>query len=201
MDVCVVFVVRTVAWNVKWHEGRKGFKQDKNGSKEKNPGQAKKKKDPTGSMDVCVVFVVRTLAWNVKWHEGRKDLNSTKMDQRGEKTPGQAKKNPTGGMDVCVVFVVRRVARNVKWHEGRKDLNSTKMDQRGKTPDRQKKKNPTGGMVVCVVSVVCCQVEVSATSWSFVQRSPKVWLWSLEKWGGLGPQGAVEPLKKNQIRL
>jgi hypothetical protein len=23
-----------------------------------------------------------------------------------------------------------------------------------------------------VVSVVCCQVEVSATSWSFVQRSP-----------------------------
>jgi hypothetical protein len=23
-----------------------------------------------------------------------------------------------------------------------------------------------------------------------------VWSWSLEKWGGLGPQGAVEPLKK-----
>jgi hypothetical protein len=23
MDVCVVFVVRTVVWNVKWHEGRK----------------------------------------------------------------------------------------------------------------------------------------------------------------------------------
>jgi hypothetical protein len=23
MDVCVVFVLRTVAWNVKWHEGRK----------------------------------------------------------------------------------------------------------------------------------------------------------------------------------
>ena len=25
---------------------------------------------------------------------------------------------------------------------------------------------------LCVVSVVCCQVEVSATSWSLVQRSP-----------------------------
>jgi hypothetical protein len=24
----------------------------------------------------------------------------------------------------------------------------------------------------------------------------KVWSWSLEKWGGLGPQGAVEPLEK-----
>jgi hypothetical protein len=44
------------------------------------------------------------------------------------------------------------------------------MDQRGKAPDR--KKNPTGGMDVSFVSVVCCQVEVSATSWSLVQRSP-----------------------------
>jgi hypothetical protein len=51
------------------------------------------------------------------------------------------------------------------------------------------------------VSVVCCQVEVSATSWSLVQGSPTecsvskkcVVSWSLEKWGGLGPQGAVEP--------
>jgi hypothetical protein len=25
-----------------------------------------------------------------------------------------------------------------------------------------------------------------------------VWSWSLEKWGGLGPQGAVEPLKKKR---
>jgi hypothetical protein len=54
------------------------------------------------------------------------------------------------------------------------------------------------------VSVVCCQVEVSATGWSLVQRSAtecgvsKVWSWSLEKWGGLGPQGAVEPLGKNK---
>jgi hypothetical protein len=53
-----------------------------------------------------------------------------------------------------------------------------------------------------LVSVVCCQVDVSATSWSLVQRSPtecgvsQMWSWSLEKWGGLGPQGAVEPLTK-----
>jgi hypothetical protein len=32
--------------------------------------------------------------------------------------------------------------------------------------------NPTGGIDVCLVSVVCCQVEVSATGWSLVQRSP-----------------------------
>jgi hypothetical protein len=32
--------------------------------------------------------------------------------------------------------------------------------------------NPAGGMDVCLVSVVCCQVEVSATGWSLVQRSP-----------------------------
>jgi hypothetical protein len=33
--------------------------------------------------------------------------------------------------------------------------------------------NPTGGHgCLSVVSVVCCQVEVSATSWSLVQRSP-----------------------------
>ena len=34
--------------------------------------------------------------------------------------------------------------------------------------------NPWGGGHGClsVVSVVCCQVEVSATGWSFIQRSP-----------------------------
>jgi hypothetical protein len=38
-----------------------------------------------------------------------------------------------------------------------------------------------------LVSVVCCQVVVSATGWSLVQRSPtecgvsKVWSWSLDK--------------------
>jgi hypothetical protein len=110
-------------------------------------------------------------------------------------------------MDVCVVFVVRTVIGNVKWHEGRKDLNSTKMDQRGKTPDRQKKeKTRQGHGSLSVVSVVCCQVEVSATGCSLVQRSPTecgvsecVWSWSLEKWGGLGLQGAVEQLGEKKF--
>jgi hypothetical protein len=43
---------------------------------------------------------------------------------------------------------------------------------KGKKRDRGKK-NPTGGhRCLSVVSVVCCQVEVSATGWSLVQRSP-----------------------------
>jgi hypothetical protein len=45
------------------------------------------------------------------------------------------------------------------------------MDQRGKTPDK-KKKFHRGHGCLSVVSVVCCLVEVSATSWSLVQRSP-----------------------------
>jgi hypothetical protein len=33
--------------------------------------------------------------------------------------------------------------------------------------------NPVGGMDVCLLWVLCvCQVEVSATGWSLVQRSP-----------------------------
>jgi hypothetical protein len=65
--------------------------------------------------------------------------------------------------------------------------------------------NPTRGMDVCLslVSVVCCQVEVSATSWSLVQRSltecgvsKKCDREASKKLGGIGPQGAVEPLKK-----
>jgi hypothetical protein len=51
-----------------------------------------------------------------------------------------------------------------------------------------------------VVSVVCCQVEVSATSWSLVQRSPTDCGVSnvcdrqtSTKRGGPGPYRAVEP--------
>jgi hypothetical protein len=47
------------------------------------------------------------------------------------------------------------------------------MDQRGKTPDRQKKKKShRGHACLSLVSVVRCQVEVSASGWSLVQRSP-----------------------------
>jgi hypothetical protein len=55
------------------------------------------------------------------------------------------------------------------------------------------------------VSVVCCQVEVSATSWSLVQRSPtdcgvsKVCdREASTKRGGPGPYRAVEPLEKKK---
>jgi hypothetical protein len=46
------------------------------------------------------------------------------------------------------------------------------MDQREETPDRQKKNLRLGHGCLSLVSVVCCQVEVCATSWSLVQRSP-----------------------------
>jgi hypothetical protein len=57
MDVCVVVVVRRVAWNVKWHEGRKDLNSIKLDQRGKNPGQAKKK-SPTGGMDVCLLWVL-----------------------------------------------------------------------------------------------------------------------------------------------
>jgi hypothetical protein len=55
------------------------------------------------------------------------------------------------------------------------------------------------------VSVLCCQVEVSATSWSFVQRSPTECGVSecdreaSTKRGGPGPYRAVEPKKKKIV--
>ena len=51
------------------------------------------------------------------------------------------------------------------------------------------------------VSVVCCQVEVSATGRSLVQRSPTDWDVSFcvmqkpQEWGGHGPRWAVAPQK------
>jgi hypothetical protein len=54
-----------------------------------------------------------------------------------------------------------------------------------------------------LVSVVCCQVEVSATGWSLVQRSPtECSVFKLcdhetsTKRGGPGPYRAVKPWKK-----
>jgi hypothetical protein len=56
------------------------------------------------------------------------------------------------------------------------------------------------------VSVVCCQVEVSATGWSLVQRSPTECGMSnvcdreaSKKRGGPGPYGAVEPYTKRNV--
>jgi hypothetical protein len=46
------------------------------------------------------------------------------------------------------------------------------MDQTGKNPEQAKKKSRLGHGCLSVVRVVCCQVEVSATGWSLVHRSP-----------------------------
>jgi len=54
------------------------------------------------------------------------------------------------------------------------------------------------------VSVVCCQVEVSATSWSLVQRSPTdcgaslCVIWKRE-WGGHGPLAVVPETNKQTM--
>jgi hypothetical protein len=45
------------------------------------------------------------------------------------------------------------------------------MDQKGKNPG-QEKKSGRGHGCLSLVSVVCCQVEVSATGRSLAQRSP-----------------------------
>jgi len=58
------------------------------------------------------------------------------------------------------------------------------------------------GAWMSAVSVVCCQVEVSATGWSLVQRSPTDCGASLSviykprEWEGPGPLGAVAPKVK-----
>ena len=67
------------------------------------------------------------------------------------------------------------------------------------------------GTWMSVVSVVCCQVEVSATSWSLVQRSPTVCLVSLcvikkkqkpREWGGgQDPLGGLSRQDKNLLFL
>jgi hypothetical protein len=52
-------------------------------------------------------------------------------------------------------------------------------------------------------SVVCCQVQVSASGWSLVQRSPTEFGVSEcgqpRQWRGPDPLGALEPWKKNSV--
>jgi hypothetical protein len=55
----------------------------------------------------------------------------------------------------------------------------------GRSPTEIVGSNPTGGMDICLLCVVCCQVEVSATSWSLVQRSPTDLHTQNEDWGFL----------------
>jgi len=59
--------------------------------------------------------------------------------------------------------------------------------------------NPTGGMDVSFECCVYCQVEVSVTSWSLIQRSLTGYDASLcviqkpREWGGHGSLGVVLP--------
>jgi hypothetical protein len=85
-----------------------------------------------------------------------------------------------------VLWCVKTVVWTISGMKDKKGLNSTKNGLKGKTPGINKKKSHQGHGCLSVVSVVCCQVEVSATSWSLVQRSPTecvcvwVWSWSLD---------------------
>jgi hypothetical protein len=64
--------------------------------------------------------------------------------------------------------------------------------------------NHTGGMGVCRWVLCVVQVEVSATSWSLVQKSPKECGPSLRvikkprDWGGPAPRGAAVPKTKQK---
>jgi hypothetical protein len=64
------------------------------------------------------------------------------------------------------------VVWNISDMKDEKDLIQYKNGSKGKNPGQTKKKIPPGHGRLSLVSVVCCQVEVSATSWSLVQRSP-----------------------------
>jgi hypothetical protein len=93
--------------------------------------------------------------------------------------------------------------------QDKKDFNSTN-GSKEKTQEliqkKKKKKSRPGHGCLSPASVVCCQVEVSATSWSLVQRSATDCGVSnvcdretSTKRGGPGPYRAVEPLKKKYI--
>jgi hypothetical protein len=108
---------RKVTWRTK------GFKQYKNGSKGKTPGQAKKKKSRRGHGCLC-----------------------------------------------CVCCKDGSMERKLTWRT--KGFKQYKNGSKGKNPEEAKKKSRLGHGCLSLVSVVCCEVEVSATSWSLVQRSP-----------------------------
>jgi hypothetical protein len=75
-------------------------------------------------------------------------------------------------MDVYVVLY-KDSSMDHKWHEGQKRIKQYKKWIKGEKPQELvKKKSRLGLGCLSVVSVACCQVEVSATSWSLFQRSP-----------------------------
>jgi hypothetical protein len=93
--------------------------------------------------------------------------------------------------------------RKVTWRtEGFKQYkNGSKREK----PRTGKKKSHRGHGCLSVVSVVCCQVEVSATGWSLVQRSPTECgvsecdreAWKIE--AALAPKGLSSYWKKTYL--
>jgi len=65
---------------------------------------------------------------------------------------------------------------------------------------------PGTWIFVCCDFCVCCQVEVSSTSWSLVQRSltecgaSLCAIYKPREWGGPGPMGAVAPKTNKQTK-
>jgi hypothetical protein len=107
------------------------------------------------------------------------------------------------------MFVVccKKTVVDRKWHEkDEKALIQNKNGSKGKTQELVKKKSHRGHGCPSVVNVVCCQVEVSATGWSLVQRSPtdcdvsECDREASTKRGVPGPYRAVEPYKKKYIQ-
>jgi hypothetical protein len=147
--------------------------------------------NPTWGMDVCVLCCCTDGSIEHKWHEGQKGLNSTKMDQRGKTPDREKKKSHRGhGCLCCVCCKDGSMERKVTWRT--KGFKQYKNGSKGKKPRTDKKKSHLGHGCLSVVSVVCCQVEVSATGWFLVQRSPTEC--GPTEWGGLGTRkGAVEP--------
>jgi hypothetical protein len=154
---------------------------------------------------LCLLYKDSSMAH--KWHEGQKGLNSTKMDQRGKTSDRKRKKSHRGhGCLFCVWCKDCSMERKVTWRtKGFKQYK--KNGSKGKNPGQaKKKKSHRGHGCLSLVSVVCCQVEASASSWSLVQRSPiecgvsKVWSkenYKPRHWNGKNGVGRRGRLKKN----
>jgi hypothetical protein len=77
-------------------------------------------------------------------------------------------------MDVCLLCLLYKDGSMERKSDmkDKKDLKTVQKWIKGEKPRTDKKKSHRGHGCLSLVSVVCCQVEASATSRSLVQRSP-----------------------------
>jgi hypothetical protein len=71
MDVCVVFVVRTLAWNVKWHEGRKNLNSTKMDQRGKTRDRQKKIPPGAWMFVLCLLYKDSSMERKVTWRTKR----------------------------------------------------------------------------------------------------------------------------------